>query len=308
MMGRLATGVLSVIVGVGLVAGAASTASAQPTPDEVQQQAADLVGKGIQRQTKHDTDGAVALYKEAYCLIPEPALVYNIGTAYQEGNRAAEALSFFKMYLKIAPSGDLANDAKQAIKVIQPGLPKAKEVATILCEVKVPPVCLDGAQPVDGVCPKPAPSCAAGQELRDGACVTVAAVNNDTGLDGNGSGTTTGGKRSKTLFYAGIGTAGAGAVALGVGVAFGLKAKSASDAISNNMGDWTPELLAKQQEGKDAERNQIIFTVVGGAAVAGGAVMIVLGMRSHHESPESHARLVPFFTGDQAGFALAGHY
>lgn len=304
MTGRLTTGLLAVILGVGT----AAIAVAQPSAAD-QARAGDMVNKAIQLQSKHDIDGAVTLYKQAYCLIPEPALVYNIGTAYQEGNKAAEALSYFRMYLKVAPSGDLVADAKASIKTLTPQAPKGSSaVATISCEKPKPPkpapVCIDGQAPIDNVCPPT--SCPSGTELRGNACVTAEVAGPGTG-GGTTEGTVSAGP-SRKLFYAGIGTAGAGAVALGVGIFFGLKARDASDAVSNNMGAWTPALLAKFQEGKDAERNQIIFTVVGGAAVAGGAVMIVLGLRKPSDTPAEHTRLVPFWVGGGAGLAISGSY
>src|SRR5258706_3386789 len=111
-MGRLAIGAFAVAIAV------AGVARAQPSAD-VQTKATELVNDGIKLQSKRDFDGAVGKYKAAYCLIPEPALVYNIGTAYQEASRAAEAASYFRLYLKIAASGDLAGDAKAAIKALK---------------------------------------------------------------------------------------------------------------------------------------------------------------------------------------------
>jgi hypothetical protein len=305
MMGRLAAGLLVVIAAA--LAGA-GVALAQPSAED-QERAGALVQQGIEKQAKKDADGAVALYKEAYCLIPEPALVYNIGTAYQEAGRAIEAQSYFRMYLKVDPKGDLARDAKAAIKALSSSASKPDEIASIDCQAAAVPVCIDGQPPVDGVCPPPVPeACPAGEERVGTVCVASAPA--------GGTGTTEGtvSKPGKGLFYAGIGTAGAGAVCLGVGIAFGIKAKGLSDDLTNNEGDWTPELLAKQQEGKDVERNQIIFTAVGGAALVGGAVMIYFGLRSgggeraSGSENESTARVVPFFTGDEAGVAFTGRY
>jgi hypothetical protein len=293
MTGRLGTGLLAVAVA---IAASAASALAQPSA-EAQAKATELVNDGIKLQSKRDYDGAVAKYKAAYCLIPEPALVYNIGTAYQEGSRNGEAAAFFRLYLKVAPSGDLTADAKSALKSLKD---KSSTVGEIECEPVTPPqpVCIDGAAPVGGVCPAPAPVCEPPMELRGGACVSVMATS-----DG---GTPT--KRNKTLLYAGFGVAGAGAIALGVGIAFGIKAQNASDRLSEHTsGPWTQELLDLQEEGANAERNQIAFTVVGGALVAGGAVMIVLGMRKH-EVKESSAQVVPWISGDQAGLSLTGRY
>ena len=303
MTGRLASGLLSVVV-VGVLA---SPALAQPGGGDVQAnqaKAAELVQKGIQLQTKRDIDGAVALYRQAYCLIPEPVLVYNMGTAYQEGNKPADAISYFRYYLKIAPGGDLVQEAKNAIKMLQQGGTKTDATASIVCEAKQP-ACLDGSQPVDGKCKgspvvKPPKTCPEGEELQDGACVAVVTGGSDIMRPPPPP------KKSNTLLYAGIGTTAGGAIVLGLGIMYGIKAQNASDALSNNEMGWTPELLAKQQEGKDAETNQIIFTTAGGVLVAGGAALLVLHWKKGKSSEET--AWVPYVDGDHAGIALTGRY
>jgi hypothetical protein len=298
MTGRLGTAVLVVAV----VCGAAVTAGAQPSA-EVQAKATELVNEGIKLQSKRDYDGAVAKYKAAYCLIPEPALVYNIGTAFQEASRNSEAASYFRMYLKVAASGDLAPDAKAALKALKD---KSSSVGIIQCEVEKPrppePVCADGAAPVDGVCPAPVPACEPPMELLGNKCVAV--LDTRTGTEGSGKS-----GRNKTLLYAGFGAAGAGAISLGLGIMFGLKAQDASDKLTaHTSGPWTQELLDLQKEGKDAERNQIIFTTVGGVLVAGGAVMVVFGMRKHEAKESTSARFVPYVDGDEAGVVWTTSY
>jgi tetratricopeptide (TPR) repeat protein len=293
MTGRRAVGALAVAVAMAVAPGA----RAQPSA-EVQKQATDLVNDGIKLQSKRDYDGAVGKYKAAYCLIPEPALVYNIGTAYQEASRGAEAASYFRLYLKIAPSGDLASDAKAAVKELKD---KTGSVGQIVCEAPKPPepTCGPDEDLVDGACKARPPTCVPPQELVAGRCMAVLSA----GSEGGG-----GGHRNNKLFYGGLGAAGAGAVALTVGIVYGIKAKNASDALSNHTsGPWTQELLDKEKAGKDAERNQIIFTVVGGALVAGGAVMVVLGLR-HHGGDETATSVVPWLDADGAGVALTGSY
>jgi tetratricopeptide (TPR) repeat protein len=301
-------GALAVAVVSGVATTTMAVAVAQPD-EETQRKAGDLVQRGIALQGKQDTAGAVALYEEAYCLIPEPALVYNIGTAYQEAGRAAEAQRYFRLYLKVAPGGELAGDAKAAIKALGGAGAKATDVAAITCKPAAPP-CPDGAVRVDGECPAaaaPPASCPTGEVLVGDRCMTALADGGGGAPGGTTEGTVSRGGRG--LFYAGVATTGIGAVGLGVGIYFGLKAKDASDAISANMGDWTPELLAKEQEGKDAERNQIIFTAVGGAALAGGLVMIWLGLRDGGEDgDEAAARFTPYVSDEQAGFAVTGSY
>jgi hypothetical protein len=300
-VGRLSSGLIAVIL-----CSVPAAAPAQPSERD-EAKARELVNRAIALQAKHDIDGAVALYRQAYCLIPEPALVYNIGTAYQVGDRPADAMSYFKLYLKVAPTGELAADTKTAMKALTPHVPTDQgEPAVIKCQTapEPTPICVNGAKPVDGVCPVLAsPPCPDGEELQDGTCVArILGGAGDAGGDRKQPG------QNRTLLYAGVATAGAGAVALGFGIMFGIKAKDASDALSNNDMGWTQELLDQEKAGKDAERNQIIFTVVGGTAVVGGVVMVVLGLRTGSSESSAAARLVPWFSGGDAGVALTGRY
>jgi hypothetical protein len=61
----------------------------------------------------------------------------------------------------------------------------------------------------------------------------------------------------------------------GFGVYEGLQAKSISDEITNHpmSQPWDANIKDREQEGKDAEKKQIIFMAAGGAALAAGAVM-----------------------------------
>src|SRR5262245_50519216 len=124
---------------------------AQPNANK-QERAAKLTQDAIARQEKGDVTGAVELYKQAYCLVPEPLLVYNIGTAFQKANKVADAIAHFRLYLKIAPAGESASDAKNAIEQLKKeASPSAKgiEAAKISC-AREPTLCPDGSTPVAG--------------------------------------------------------------------------------------------------------------------------------------------------------------
>jgi hypothetical protein len=298
-------GVLAVTVSL-----ASIPAVAQPNANK-QERAAKLTQDAITRQEKGDTTGAVELYKQAYCLVPEPLLVYNIGTAFQKAGRVADAIAHFRLYLKVAPAGESSADAKNAIEQLKSNAsPSTKDTpaAKISC-AKEPTLCPDGSAPVAGQCkasePDP-PECGDGQELKDGACVDVAIVTPPEG------GTETKGP-SKTLLYAGIGAGGVGVITLGVGIMFGIKAMNLSNELSEyndmNIG-WSDEMLAKEAEGEAAERNQIIFTTAGGVLVVVGATMVVLGLRKSKtgESSAASTQIVPYATGDQVGLAIGGRY
>jgi len=99
---------------------------------------------------------------------------------------------------------------------------------------------------------------------------------------------------------AGIATGGAGAVAIGVSLVFGLKARSISDELSEEGAAYDP---AKVSDGEDAERNAILLGVAGGALIAGGAVMYILGRGKQNAEPE---RVTLKVRSDFVGISFGG--
>jgi hypothetical protein len=84
-----------------------------------------------------------------------------------------------------------------------------------------------------------------------------------------------GGKR-----VAGIVTGAAGVALVSGGVFFGLRAKSAADDISDLSrmgGTWSPRHEQIEQDGRRDSKLSTICLVAGGAAVATGVVLYVLG-------------------------------
>jgi hypothetical protein len=86
---------------------------------------------------------------------------------------------------------------------------------------------------------------------------------------------------------AGLVTGGLGVALAGGGVAFGLSAAGASDRISElsrTGGPWSPEYERIEQEGRRDAKLSTIFYVAGGAAVATGVVLYILGMNDDAEA------------------------
>jgi tetratricopeptide (TPR) repeat protein len=54
----------------------------------------------------HDYAKALEEYKAAYLAKPDPAFLFNMGQCYKKLGRPAEALGFYRDYLKKAPAGD----------------------------------------------------------------------------------------------------------------------------------------------------------------------------------------------------------
>src|SRR5262245_52492348 len=98
MMGLRAFTVLAVVC-------AAGHASAEPASASAQQQASDLVKKAIAKSQAGDHEGAIKLYLDAYTLVPNPILLSNIGSEYQQVKKAVEALKYFCKYLEKDPTG-----------------------------------------------------------------------------------------------------------------------------------------------------------------------------------------------------------
>src|SRR5690606_15493055 len=97
MMGSLRTIALVAMLAPGL-------ALAQSNKDR--EKASELVKKAIAKSQSGDHATAVELYLEAYRIIPQPLLLSNIGSEYQQLNKPVEALKYFCKYIEADPTGD----------------------------------------------------------------------------------------------------------------------------------------------------------------------------------------------------------
>src|SRR5712675_592441 len=68
-------------------------------------------------------DKAAALYEEAYRVLPDPALLYNIGQAYRKAGQSDKALVGYRSFVRTAPAGLPNLDlARKWIAEIETGL------------------------------------------------------------------------------------------------------------------------------------------------------------------------------------------
>jgi hypothetical protein len=77
---------------------------------------------------------------------------------------------------------------------------------------------------------------------------------------------------------AGLTLGGIGVVALGVGIYFGVAALNAQDRLSGTA-IWSPASQQTWDAGHDDSLAATSLFVVGGTAVAGGALLTILGFR-----------------------------
>jgi tetratricopeptide (TPR) repeat protein len=251
---------------------ASSTALAQPKspPTDAQKQAAgNLAKQAIAKSQAGDHEAAIKLYLEAYQIVPEPLLLTNIASEFKQLKKSVDALRYFCMYLKEAPTGSNASYALSEATILHMDLAIQGDVCkpeqTTVTEP--PPTKTDPPPP-----PKLQPA------------------------SGGGG-----------MRMIGLGTAGVGVLALGAGVFFGVKARENSDLISNhNMAEeWPANIKQIEADGQAYENRQILFTIVGGALVATGVVVYVIG---RSKKTETSMTVAPTATTDSAGVSLSGRF
>lgn len=265
---------------------APSLAIAQPSAKD-KQEASDLVKRAIAKSQSGDHDTAVQLYLDAYKIIPQPLLLSNIGSEYQQMNKPVEALKYFCKYIEADPTGNNVSYATAQARTLYIELGGVASVQdSDLCRPIVKPA-------PDPVLPPPTGS-AVTHEPQPLAPTTPV----DTGPT----------KKTPVLRYAGVAVTVVGAGVFGAGVYFGLEAKKISDEITNHdMNDpWPQDIKEREAEGKSAEKKQIGFMIGGGVAIAAGVTMFFLG--APKTTDERRTAIAPLLTGDTVGFAAAGRF
>lgn len=113
------------------------------------------------------------------------------------------------------------------------------------------------------------------------------------------------GSRSNRMLWTGGSIAAAGLAAVGVGVFYGIEAREASDEVSRFRGAvWTDEILARQADGKSAERRMIGFVVLGGVGVAAGAALVYAALATE----PGDLRVAPGAGTGAAGITIEGEF
>ncbi|MFN0252332.1 MAG: hypothetical protein ACKV2T_35985 [Kofleriaceae bacterium] len=260
----------------------ASPALAQPgaqsTPQQ-KQQAGDLVKQAITKSQNKDHEGAIELYLKAYAIVPLPTLLSNIGTEYQSAQKPVEALKYFCLYLEKEPTGSLTGYATSQAKSIYFLLGGKNVDEKDVCNAPVTPA-LTTTNPTSD----PNPTTTDPMPITD-----KPASDPGTGFK-----------------IAGYAAGGAGLLALGVGFYFGSEAQKISDDITDHTDTtvaWRDDIKEYEAQGQRAENLQIAFLVAGGALLAGGAVLYLMGRSK--KSSESMV-LTPTATAQSAGVALSG--
>lgn len=217
---------------------------------------------------RRDYLAAAAEYQAAYDLAGLAGLLYNVAQSYRLGGEKAKAATAYRLFLERAPDHQLAPLARGHLEALERELAAERGPG----EATEPPRPARGATPPTD------------------AAVTAAATPSSSG-------------RGRGFKRAGLVSGGIGLVALGAALHFGIEAKKASDAISENQEGWNQSLLDRYDEGESAETRMFVLSGVGAAALAAGGVLYYLGWRA------DRAEVVPITpAGGGAGAAFAGRF
>jgi hypothetical protein len=256
-----------------------ATALAQPTaaaPDEAarRSQAKAYVDAGLAAHDRGDYDAAIALYQKAYELVPHPALFFNMGQAHRLAGRSAAAIGMYRRYLAEVSTGQLADQARVWVATLEAQPPAPDSAGP------------DAGHPASGPARPTAPPgpAAPGGSPSGTPDTTAAAATPSAGSAGSAASSLPPPPHpdeGHTLRLSGYAAGAAGIVALGVGGLYGLRARRLSDELST---PGAPYDTGKFEDGQSAERMMIVFYGVGGALLAGGAILYVLGDRADRRS------------------------
>jgi hypothetical protein len=216
-----------------------------------------------------------------------PTYIFNQARCYEQNNRCSEAVGRFREYLRKAPDlsvsekTEVAKHIDECEKVLS--LPRASTTPAPAAEtappapLSPPPGTAAPAAPAAPVAPAPA---------LDVAPPAAQVATTAPPRQGHG------------LLIAGICTGVVGLGSVGVGLYYYDQARQYSDK------EYTP---ANDKAGKHAETMQWVFYGIGGAVVAAGAVMTILGWPSSTPSAPATS-FAPMVGPGLAGLAAQGYF
>jgi hypothetical protein len=231
-------------------------------------------------------DEAIAEYMTAYKIKDDPAFLFNIGQAHRLAGHPAEALRFYKTYLSKIPTATNRAEVETKMSELTKHIEQQKQSAPQPAPAPPPGSRTAAAQPVEAS-PASAPSNAA-SALNSASAEITQTSPGEAPRAGRG-------KR-----VAGIASAAGGLALVGAGIALGVLAKRAGEQLTQldeDKGVFDP---SKESAGRRDQVLSVVFVSVGAAAVATGAILYVLGIRSDQETSQAFV-ISPSFAGHSAG-------
>jgi tetratricopeptide (TPR) repeat protein len=196
-------------------------------------------------------DEAIKEYGEAYRLIDDPALLYNLGQAHRLAGHTTEALRAYRMFLLKLPDAPNRSEVESRIQDLESQLP---------APATRPQAASPEAPPPTATTETPAPISAP-----DHAAYAA----------------------GRTKMIAGGVVLGAGVALLAGGIACGVLAQNEGNtitkaAMANQAFDYNA-----YSTGKTDQTVEIALLTIGGAAVVAGTVVMILGKRQQSRARAS---------------------
>lgn len=264
---------------------ASATAAAQPAPrpaptsnqtdDQKRAEGKALYEQGLSYYNLGEFDQAIAAFRKSYELTQAPGLLFNIAQAFRLKKDYEQATYFYSTYLRLQPDAANRADVEARLAEMQQALEDQKK--------------LEKKPPIGTISPEGTPSTTTPRTTvtTPPPTVTSPPVVTTPSMPSGESPHDDVAPPGKSLKTAGYVTAGTGAAIVITGLVFGSMAKSAEtdlNKLSTNMGTWTAAEQAKYDTGKRDNTIAIISFVVGGAAIATGGTLWVLGAMKKHDA------------------------
>ena len=257
----------------------------KPTRAELRQ-ARTAYQRGSKHQAAAEYDEALAAYEQAYRLTGSTTLWFNIGQVHRLAGRREQAIEAYERYLEAEPEGRGAPEAQGHITALRGEIHADTEAA----ERK-------RAEGEAAVARKRAADLAeqrAAERREQAERRAIAAARAERRE-----------RRAARYRLAGWISAGSGAGLVLVGAVFHVQAKSKEDDIGAAETRWSRELDRAVEDGEAAERNAIVLYSLGGAAIAAGATLYLVGRYIQPRDTERAVVVAPIISDERVGLGAS---
>jgi len=246
---------------------ATGVAEARPKTDpKLAREAKKHLKAGLKQAKRGKLDKAIEELQVAYSLDPVPLVLFHLAEAHNSRKEYKEALYYYRQYQKEDPKGARSHGVADIVEALAAMEQEQGE----------------GKPPADAAAPppdKPPPPAAAEPTPPSPAAEAPVAPEPGPDLNARAPEQSGGGGRLRVSAYI---AAGAGVVLLGAGGYFAWVAHERDSELSDlfaGEGQWSSTYQDKWDQGESARTKAIWLSAAGGAAVATGVVLYILGRR-----------------------------
>jgi tetratricopeptide (TPR) repeat protein len=219
----------------------------------------------------HRYRDAAKEYELAFEAKPDGVLLFNIAQAYRLAGDYGEAISYYKSYLRRIPRATNRTEVEARIGEMQRLLEEQRQAQE--------------RPPAGTMAPEVRPPAEGGANAGTPAAPTEGAP-----IEGSAAAShdaqATPARAGRAKLFAGIGLAAGGAALIGLAGGFYALGQGEADAIATPGSTFDP---SRQDRLNSYAALDVTFFIVGGAAIATGATLAILGWRQQRASARSMA-------------------